>query len=476
MDARVVLWVCREDWSAEGDRMPEDTHPEIVAPWSRSDRYLPRTVLRPLQEFLQTSSASGLFMLAAVAVALVWANSPWGEGYERFWHTEFAITLGRWDLDLDLRHWVNDGLMTFFFLLVGLEIKRELVTGELRQIRSSALPVMAAFGGMLVPAGIYLLFNAGGEGASGWGIPMATDIAFALGVLTLSARYASPSLKPLLLTLAIVDDIAAILVIALFYSAGLSLVWIEAGLGVVLAIVVLRRIGVRATGIYWALGALLWLELYNAGLHPAIAGVVLGLLAPATPFQRPAAVSREARRTAEDTSDDLSVADQDAPSWLRLAALSREAVSPLARTEHLLLPWSSFVIVPLFALANAGVRLSWDAIGGAATGAVGLGIVLGLVVGKPVGIWLISMFAVRVGVAVMPTGVRGFDILLMGTTAGIGFTVSLFIAELAFRGELLAQAKIAILTASLVAGVAGLVLFRLKGVTTEDELDAAEPA
>jgi NhaA family Na+:H+ antiporter len=421
-------------------------------------------------------------MLVAVVVALFWANGPWGDTYERFWHTEFAVNLGRWELDLDLRHWVNDGAMTLFFLLVGLEIKRELVTGELRKLRTAILPVVAAIGGMVVPAAIYVALNTGGEGSSGWGIPMATDIAFALGVLTLAARHAPPGLKPLLLTLAIVDDIGAIIVIALFYSGGLSLVWLEAGLVVVVMIVVFRGIGVRAMGVYWVLGALLWLELYNAGVHPTLAGVMLGMLAPAVPFQRPAAVSREAQRTARETSDDVSVADQDAPSWLRLAELSREAVSPLARTEHALLPWSSFVIVPLFALANAGVVISGDALVGAATGAVGLGIFLGLVIGKPLGIWAASALAVRTGLAVLPAGVRPIHMLLMGITAGIGFTVSLFIAELAFPGsELLGEAKLAILIASLVAGVAGLAAFRLfhrsplPGSSAEGSSQSAEP-
>ena len=415
-------------------------------------------------------------MLAAVVVALAWANSPWGDTYERFWHTEFSFVLARWELDLDLRHWVNDGLMTVFFLLVGLEIKRELATGELRQLRSAALPIVAAVGGMVVPAALFVAVNAGGAGEQGWGIPMATDIAFALGVLTLAAKHAPPSLKPMLLTLAIVDDIGAILVIAIFYSGGLSFAWLEAGAAVLVAVVVLRQIGVRAMGVYWVLGAVLWLELYNAGIHPTIAGVILGLLAPAEPFQRPAAVSAEARKTAEETSDDVAVADQDAPAWLRLAVLSREAVSPLARTEHALLPWSSFVIVPIFALANAGVVLSGEALAGAATGAVGVGVFLGLVVGKPLGIWLASVIAVRTGIAVLPSGVRMIHVALMGVTAGIGFTVSLFIAELAFPGsELLAQAKIAILVASLVAGVDGLLLFRMAAVTRDDTALGDEP-
>jgi NhaA family Na+:H+ antiporter len=295
---------------------------------------------------------------------------------------------------------------------------------------------------------------------------MATDIAFALGVLTLAARHAPPNLKPLLLTLAIVDDIGAILVIALFYGDGLSLVWLELGVVVVVVTVVLRQIHVRAMPVYWVLGALLWLELQNAGIHPTIAGVLMGLLAPAAPFQRPRAVSDEAERIAAATQDDPERHDVDAHLWLRLASLSREAVSPLARVEHMLLPWTSFVIVPLFALANAGVEITGGALGGAASGAIGLGVFLGLVVGKPVGIWFASVVAVRMRIARLPVGVRTADVLLMGVVAGIGFTVSLFVSELAFRGEdFRDEAKLAILAASLVSGVAGLMLFRAFGPT-----------
>ncbi|GIU97883.1 MAG: Na(+)/H(+) antiporter NhaA [Actinomycetota bacterium] len=453
--------------------MAEHHHLELRAPWSRSDRYLPRTILRPLQDFLETSTASGVVMLVAVVVALAWANSPWGDTYERFWGAEVSFALARWELGLDLRHWVNEGAMTIFFLLVGLEIKRELTTGELRNLRTATLPIAAAIGGMVVPAGIYLALNAGGPGEAGWGIPMATDIAFALGVLTLAAKHAPSNLKPLLLTLAIADDIGAIIVIALFYGGALSFAWLEAAAVVLGVIVVARRIGVRAIGVYGVLGAVFWLELHNAGIHPTMAGVVLGLLAPAVPFQRPAAVSREARRMAEQTSDDVEIADEDAPSWLRLAALSREAISPLARTEHTLLPWSSFVIVPIFALANAGVRLSGESVAGVFSGTVALGVFLGLTVGKPLGIWLASTIAVRTGIGALPSGVRMRHVALMGVTAGIGFTVSLFIAELAFAGaELLDEAKLAILAASLVAGAAALLLFR----ATAGRRTAPDPA
>ena len=267
----------------------------------------------------------------------------------------------------------------------------------------------------------------------------------------------------MLLTLAIIDDIGAILVIALFYSDGLSLAWLLASAAVLVAIVIARQAGIRSTAVYWILGAMVWLGFLEAGIHPTITGVILGLLTPAVAFQGSSAVSELATRAAEQTGGVTDVADVDA-HWTRLSELSREAVSPLVRIEHQLLPWSSFLIVPLFALANAGVQLSLDAVRVAVTGAVGLGVFFGLVVGKPLGIWLASAVAVRTGLARLPRGVTLRHVALMGVTAGIGFTVSLFIAELAFDAEMLRdQAKIAILAASLVAGVVGLVLFRVTG-------------
>jgi Na+:H+ antiporter, NhaA family len=423
---------------------------------------VPRRIVRPLQEFLSTSTASGTLLLLAAVVALAWANSPWADGYERFWSTPAELHLGSWVIGEDLRHWVNDGLMTLFFLVVGLEIKREFQTGELQDRRAAALPVVAAIGGMIVPALIYVALNAGGTGSSGWGIPMATDIAFALGVLVLAARHAPAGLKPFILTLAIVDDIGAILVIALFYAGGVSLGFLAAAAALCGLMLLLRRAGVRATSAFVGLGALVWLATYESGVHPTIAGVVLGLLAPADSYQRPRAVSAEARRTADQTMDDPEPPDADAGQWLRLASLSREAVSPLARTEHALLPWTSFVIIPLFALANAGVRLSGEHIAAAGTSRVTLGVVLGLVIGKVVGISGAAALAVAARVARLPSGVRPAHLFGASAVAGIGFTVSLFMAELAFDDEtLIAEAKVGILAASVLAGALGWLVLRL---------------
>lgn len=436
-------------------------------PFSRSDRFVPRAVLRPLQEFLRTSTAGGVILLAAVIVAIVWANSPWRDGYAHLWHTRVTLRVGGWRVDEDLRAWVNDGLMTIFFLLVGLEIKRELTIGELRERRAAALPMIAALGGMIVPAALYLAVNAGGAGSNGWGIPMATDVALALGVLTLAAASAPANLKPFLLTLAIVDDIGAIVVIAVFYGG--SLRWAPLGVAMLLLalVVALRNLHVRAMGVYVVLGVLAWFSVLRSGVHPTIAGVALGLLTPAVPFQRPRAVSEEAHRTADETVDDPHPPDADAHWWMRLAWLSKEAVSPLARVEHALLPWSSFVILPLFALANAGVELSARALRDALTGRVALGIVIGLVVGKPAGVWLGSLAAARLGVGTLPDGVGRGALAGLAATAGLGFTVSLFVADLAFGGSsLIEQAKIGTLLGSALAGMLGYGVLRWAGART----------
>jgi len=360
----------------------------------------------------------------------VWANSPWGDTYEGFWSTPAELRVGTWAIGDDLRHWVNDGLMTLFFLVVGLEIKREIRTGELRDPRAATLPVAAAIGGMIVPALIYVALNAGGTGSAGWGIPMATDIAFALGVLVLAARHAPAGLKPFILTLAVVDDIGAILVIALFYAGGVSLGFLAAAAALCGLILLLQRAGVGGMAAFVGLGALVWLAIDESSVHPAIAGVVLGLLAPTEPSRHP-------------------------------RARSREVVSPLARLERTLLPWTSFVIIPLFALANVGVRLSREQVVAASTSRVTLGVLLGLVVGKVVGISGATALTVAMRVARLPTGVRPAHLFGASAVAGIGFTVSLFMAELAFDDELLiTDAKVGILAASILAGSLGWIVLR----------------
>ncbi|HWJ97018.1 MAG TPA: Na+/H+ antiporter NhaA, partial [Acidimicrobiales bacterium] len=357
-------------------------------------------------------------------------------------------------IDESLQHVVNDGLMALFFFVVGLEIKRELVAGELRDRRVAVLPAVAALGGMVVPAGIYVTLNTGGHGSHGWGIPMATDIAFALGVVALLGRRVPAPLKVFLLTLAIVDDIGAIVVIAVFYSDGIRWTWFIEALVVLGLVVLAQRARVRSLVVYVALGVAAWLFVFESGVHATIAGVVLGLLTPAKSLLPE--VEAEAIVDQLEGRTDLTAADVH-----RVEFLVRESVPPTERIEHLLHPWTSYVIVPLFAFANAGIVLTGDAV--TSPSSVLVGVVLGLVLGKTVGISLFSWIAVKLGWGVLPDGVRFGQLVGVAALGGIGFTVSLFITALAFEGEpLLAdQAKIGILVASLAAAALGSVILTL---------------
>jgi NhaA family Na+:H+ antiporter len=432
---------------------------KLRVPWSGSARPVPRLVLQPLQTFLRTEEAGGILLLAAATIALIWANSPWRSSYDALWHTQLTIGLGAWSLAEDLQHWVNDALMALFFLVVGLEIKRELTTGELRQPRAAALPAIAALGGMVVPALLYLAINPSGEPGRGWGIPMATDIAFALGVLAIVGRGLPTALKSFLLALAIVDDIGAILVIAIFYSGSIAAGPLLTAAGLLALILVLQRLHVRWTAVYVLVGVSVWLATLQSGIHATIAGVALGLATPAVAFQRPKAVSLEAHRIADDTVDNPVPPDADAHQWLHLAGLTREAVSPLARLEHLLHPWTSYVVIPVFALANAGVSISRSSLGNALTSGITLGVVAGLVVGKTVGVTMFTWLATRTGITRLPEGVGWGQLVGVAALAGIGFTVSLFITSLAFQTQAIQDAaKVGILIASLLAGLLGALL------------------
>ncbi|HET8525023.1 MAG TPA: Na+/H+ antiporter NhaA [Actinomycetota bacterium] len=447
------------------DRTERHDHPgppEGLRPtWSRSGRRFPRRVVQPLQAFLQTESSSAILVLAATVVALVWASLA-GDSYQRVWGTELTIRLGTRALSGDLRSWVSDGLMTLFFLVVGLEIKRELVTGELRQRGRAAVPVIAALGGMLVPAVVYLAITWGSAAADGFGIAMPTDIVFVLAVLSL-ARTAPPGLKAFLLALAIVDDLGSIVIVAAFYSGGIEAAALVSALAIFVAYALLWRVGIRAVVVYMALGIGAWVALDASGVSPTIAGVVIAFLTPAVAFQRPRRVSIEAHRVADLTVDEPDPPDADAAQWLDLARLSRETVSPLARAEALLLPWSSYVVVPIFALANAGVPLSGHAIAEAATGRLGLGILASRIVGKPLGITIAVLLALRLGLGALPAGVDRGHVVVAGVVAGIPFTVSLFVAELALPPGLVEPATVAIMLAAVATGLLGFVLLRRRG-------------
>ena len=390
------------------------------APDAEDGRSGPR-VIAPLREFLHTESAGGVILVVAAVVALVWANSPWKDAYFDLWHTDLAITLGDHTLDLDLQEWVNEGLMAIFFFVVGLEIKRELVEGELRGPRRAVLPAVAALGGMVVPALIYVAINAGGDGAEGWGIPMATDIAMAVGILSLLGSRVAPSLKLFLLAVAIVDDIGAIAVIAIFYTDDIDYDALLLAMGLVVALVVMRVLDVRTTLLPLVVGCGLWLALHESGLHATIAGVILGLMAPTRPHLQHELVD-------ESVLTDLS----SVAAARETATIARQSVSVVEWLEHVLHPWSSFVIVPLFALANAGVPISADALSDAVTSPITIGVLLGLVVGKLAGITAFTWLATRLGIGALPDGATWRGVVGVSAVAGIGFTVSLFITGLAF--------------------------------------------
>ncbi|MDF2741748.1 MAG: nhaA [Actinomycetia bacterium] len=405
----------------------------------------------PLREYLRNEAAGGVVLMVAAALALGWANSPWRAAYAALWETPLAVQVGRYGIEADLRRWVDDGLMTLFFLVVGLEIKRELVTGELATWRQAALPVVAAAGGMAVPAAIYAAANAGGPGAAGWGVPMATDIAFTLGVLALLGSRVPAALKVFLLTLAVVDDLGSIAVVALFYSRGVDLGALAVAAGLLAVVAVLVRVGVWWLPLHVGLGLALWLALWHSGVSPALAGVAMGLLTPA----RPTAPPEVARDVGGALAEELA-ADPRPP---RLREMLREArgTVPLAeRLAHDLHPVSAFVVVPLFALANAGISLEPGVLAGAGAGAVLGGVLAGRVVGKLAGITAATWLAVRLGLAARPEGTTWPQLAGVATVAGIGFTVPLFVADLAFPdGGFQAPVKLGLLLASLVAGGAG---------------------
>ena len=426
------------------------TSPDLPQTWIDSDAASARFLGRPLQSFLAVEAGGGIMLVLATVAALVWANSPWGASYVTLFHTHLTIDLGPFHYDESLVHVINDGLMAIFFFVVGLEIKREWVAGELRDRRAAVLPAVAALGGMVVPAAIYASFNHGGPGSGGWGIPMATDIAFALGVVAvLGSRVPSP-LKIFLLTLAIVDDIGAILVIAVFYTNDLSWEWLAGAGALVVLVVACRRAKVRYHVVYVVVGTAMWFCVLESGVHATIAGVVMGLLTPALPYL-----------SAEDTQlvvdelegrDDLNAADVH-----RVSILISEAVPLTERLEHLLHPWTSYLIVPIFALANAGIVLTRDGISNPSR--ITVGVIAGLIVGKTVGISVFSWLTVKLRLAPLPAGVRFSQLVGVAMVAGIGFTVSLFVSGLAFPGRFesleLRDAKVGILVASVVAALLG---------------------
>lgn len=420
------------------------------------------TLARPFQEFAGRETSGGILLLACTVVALVWANSPWSQFYTALWHTPITLGLGSFNLSKELHFWVNDALMAVFFFVVGLEIKRELLAGELASPRQAALPILAALGGVLIPALLYTALNASGPGARGWAIPMATDIAFAIGVMALLGDRIPLGLKVFLTALAIVDDIAAVLVIAVFYTTNLA--WDALGVAAFCLLLALaaNRLGVRHPLLYALIGAVLWMSMLASGIHATLAGVLLAFMIPS----RTAVNQRAFLQHGRAVLDHFERAAQTEPfailsdieQQIAIEALEdacEKVQPPLHRLEHGLHPWVTFLIMPLFALANAGVSFSGD-LGIALAQPITLGIVLGLVLGKPFGVMLASWLAVKAGLASLPENVSWRHIHGAGWLAGIGFTMSLFMTGLAFADDAhRTAAKFGILIASLSAGSVG---------------------
>ncbi len=424
-------------------------------------------LLYPIQEFIHTEISGSLFLIAATVIALLWANSAWGESYTTLWHTyvKFSVADNFFKLDKSLLHWINDGLMVVFFFVVGLEIKREVLVGELTSLRKTALPIMAALGGMIVPALIFVAFNTSGDAASGWGIPMATDIAFALGILALVGSRAPLSLKVFLTALAIIDDIGAVLVIAFFYTE--QVIW---GALLVAAIAwlfmwALNWAGVRHPLVYAIFGVVLWIAFLKSGIHATVAGILAAMTIPAQTrinsdfFLKRAQYYLEKFKSAQLPGRGVLTNRRQRAAVKKLETIAKAAQSPMQRLEHGLHPWVAFFIVPVFALANAGVAFSIN--GNLFSSPVVWGIILGLVVGKQVGVTFFAWLAVKLGLADLPEGLTWRHIYGAGWLAGIGFTMSLFVGGLAFgSGELLSQAKIGILAASVISGGVGWFILR----------------
>jgi NhaA family Na+:H+ antiporter len=424
-------------------------------------------LLNPIQEFMHAETSGGIVLIICTVIALAWANSPFADSYHHLWHTYLSINIGGYELKHSLHHWINDGLMVIFFFVVGLEIKRELLVGELSSIKKAALPVAGALGGMIIPALIYFYFNSGKEGAAGWGIPMATDIAFVVGIMALLGPKFPFPLKIFILALAIVDDIGAVLVIAIFYTADISLYALFIAALILIILIVLNRLGVRSLIVYSVAGIALWLVFLKSGVHATVAGVLLAFTIPASSRINTKIFSKEQKEiinkfeNAGDDGENVLTNEERLTLIQAMESNCEKILTPLQKFEHLLHPWVAFLIMPIFALANAGVTIG-SGFTEALFNPISIGIILGLFLGKQLGIFGFSYLAIKLGLASKPSGVNFDKMYGAGILAGIGFTMSLFIANLAFPTEnLLNVAKVGVLTASLISGVVGFIIVKL---------------
>ncbi|MGE5786272.1 MAG: Na+/H+ antiporter NhaA [Myxococcales bacterium] len=444
---------------------------------------LAKLARRPLERFLRVEASSGLLLLGVAAFALVWANSPWAASYFRFWHTQLGFRVGAFVFERNLEWFVNDGLMVIFFFVVGLEIRRELHHGELSEWRRAALPFAAALGGMIAPALLYLSIAGSGRTHSGWGVPMATDIAFALGVLTLLGHRVPPALRVMLLALAVIDDLGAVAVIALFYSSGVAWPGVLTAIGGVAGIIGLQAFGVRRRSVYVIPGIVVWAGTYASGVHPTIAGVVVGMLTPVQVWLGTEGFVRRVRSNIDAIAQAPRGSAPSRPVNKALRDISvarREALSPAEGLIDLLHPWVAYLIMPIFALANAGVALKGVSFDPTTTKLV-VAVGIGLVIGKPLGIVLACQVTLGLRLSALPRGITLRHLIVLGAIAGVGFTMALFVAQLAFDdARLLNAAKLGVLLASGVAGILGLAIGRavlgrtaVGAARTADEAEAS---
>lgn len=434
-------------------------------------------LLRPFENFFKRQASGGIILLGATLLALLLANSPARELYHHFWEIDLAVGFREFGLTQSLHHWINDGLMAVFFFVVGLEIKREFLAGELASPRRAALPIAAAIGGMAVPALIFYLFNPLGKEAMGWGIPMATDIAFALGVVALLGPRIPRSLAIFLTALAIVDDLGAVVVIALFYTGDLSELSLLVAAGFLVVLVIGNRLKVQSPNFYALVGFGLWVGMLQSGVHASIAGVIIGMTIPVAPrFSR----DQFLNETEQLLDQFREVKGGDGPFLegerigvlLALEHVCHDAISPLQRMEHEMQNWVIFAVMPIFALANAGVTIGLHELASSLVHPVTLGVIFGLLIGKPLGIFAFAWLAVRLGLAHLPAGVRWRQIFGIGILGGIGFTMSIFITSLAFGlSPLVTDAKVGIFVASLLAGILGYLVLARSGGPEETVAD-----
>jgi len=435
----------------------------IYAPWEKKFK----KISTPFEHFLHAQSTTGLILILMTILALVLANSPYAKEYNHFFHTQIGLDIGDWSIKHSLSHWINDALMAIFFFIIGLEIKREVLVGELSNIKVAILPILAAIGGMILPALIYLLINYADEGAKGWGIPMATDIAFAISALVLLGRRVSPALVTFLVALAIVDDLGAVIVIALFYTKTIQL-WALGLAGLALVVMIFfNRLGIRSVLPYLMVGIVMWFFMLESGIHATIAGVIAAMTIPSKPKRSPKDLTKYTKELLNEydkypQNSDLTLDEDQKAILIDIQDSIKSVQSPASALEHDLHPAVSLIIIPLFALANAGVSIDFSTLFDTIKSPVSIGIIFGLILGKVLGIFGLSWLAIKSGIASLPQNSTMSQLFGVAFLGGIGFTMSMFVADLAFAGkeDLIFQAKVGILTASILAGFFGYIWLR----------------